>query len=230
MSSSTGIARAGQVFTILGLVAMGAVFVRAFAFTPTEATQGLAQKIFYIHAPAAIVALMAFSITGIASIFYLWLKETRLDLFAAASAEVGVAFSVIMLTTGPIWGKPIWGTWWSWDARLTSTLFIFLLFIGYLVMRGALTDPVIRGQYSSVLGILGMLLVPFIHLTVYLFRTLHPEPVIIKPGAPGMPTVMLITFAMAVGAYLILYLGFVAQRYALAMAQETRLEEAGDAA
>jgi heme exporter protein C len=229
MSDSKGMARTGQVITILGLAGMVAVFVRALSYTPAEATQGLAQKIFYIHAPSAIVALMAFSITGLASIFYLWLKDSRLDLFAAASAEVGVAFSVIMLTTGPIWGKPIWGTWWSWDARLTSTLFIFLLFIGYLVMRGALTDPVVRGQYSSVLGILGMVLVPFIHLTVYLFRTLHPDPVIVKPGAPGMPTVMLITFLMAIGAYLTLYLGFVTQRYALSVARETRLEGDSDA-
>lgn len=230
MNESRGMARTGQVLTILGLVAMTAVFVRAFAFTPMESTQGLAQKIFYIHAPAAITALMAFSITGIASIFYLWLKDQRVDLLAASSAEVGVILAVIMLTTGPIWGKPIWGTWWSWDARLTSTLFIFLLFIGYLVLRGALADPVVRGQYSSVLGILGMLLVPFIHLTVYMFRTLHPDPVIMKPSAPGMPRAMLITFLMAIAAYMLLYLGFVIQRYALSVAREVRLEEAADAA
>lgn len=229
MSDSRGMARAGQVLTVLGLAAMTAVFIRALAFTPMESTQGLAQKIFYIHAPAAITALMAFSITGISSIFYLWLKDERIDLFAASSAEVGVILSVIMLTTGPIWGKPIWGTWWSWDARLTSTLFIFLLFIGYLVLRGALEDPVVRAQYSSVLGILGMLLVPFIHLTVYMFRTLHPDPIVMKPSAPGMPLVMLITFLMGIGAYMLLYLGFVIQRYALSVAQEARLEEAADA-
>lgn len=221
--------RVGQVFTVLGLIAMAAVFVRALVFTPTEATQGLAQKIFYIHAPAAIGSLMAFSITGLASIFYLWLKDARVDLFAESSAEVGLALSVVMLTTGPIWGKPIWGTWWSWDARLTSTLFIFLLFIGYKVMRGAISDPVVRGQYSAVIGIMGLLLVPFIHLTVYLFRTLHPNPVIMKPSAPSMPGVMLVTFAMGVGAYLILYLGFVMQRYSIGVMREARLEDSSDA-
>ena len=107
-------------------------------------------------------------------LLYLWLKDPRLDRFAAASAEVGVVFSAVMLTTGPIWAKPIWGTWWTWDARLTLTLFVFFLFVGYLALRAAVHDPAERARFSAVVGILGMLLVPFVHLSVYLFRTLHP--------------------------------------------------------
>ena len=95
--------------------------------------------------PAAWSALLAFSLVGIASALYLWLHDPRLDRFAAASAEVGVAFSAVMLTTGPIWAKPIWGTWWTWDARLTLTLFLFFLFIGYLALRAALHDPARAG-------------------------------------------------------------------------------------
>jgi len=96
-----------------GLLALAGVYVLALAYTPVEARQGLAQKIFYLHVPAAWSALLAFSIVGLSGGLYLWLKDPRLDRFAAASAEVGVAFSVVMLTTGPIWARPIWGTWWT---------------------------------------------------------------------------------------------------------------------
>jgi heme exporter protein C len=220
-----GIAKGGQIVTAVALVALAGIFVRAIAFTPVERLQGPAQKIFYIHVPSAWGALMAFAITGILSIVYLWLRDRRIDLVAASSAEVGVAMSVVMLTTGPIWGKTIWGTWWSWDARLTSTLFIFLLFIGYLIMRNAVVDPDTRGRFSAVLGILGLVLVPFIHITVYLFRTLHPEPVVLKPSAPSLPSEMLVTLLSSVGVFTVLYLGFVMQRYALSVLRELREQE-----
>ena len=218
-------ARVGQVITLLGLLGLAGVYVRVLMFTPVERFQGLAQKIFYLHVPAATHALAAFSITGLLSIGYLWLKDGRLDRAAEASAEVGVAFSVVMLTTGPLWGKPVWGTWWSWDARLTSTLFIFLLFVGYLILRGAIMDPDQRARFSAVLGILGLALVPFIHLTVYLFRTLHPQPVLIKPSAPSMPGEMLATVLLSLGVFTVLYLGFVIQRYAMAGLAAIRDEE-----
>lgn len=224
------LARRGGVLTIIALLALAGVFVRALAFTPVERFQGPAQKIFYVHVPAAWSALLAFAITGLLSIVYLWLKDRRIDLVAAASAEVGVALSVVLLTTGPIWGKPIWGTWWTWDARLTSTLFIFLLFVGYLVMRGVVTDPDVRGRFSAVIGILGLALVPFIHLTVYLFRTLHPEPIVLKPSAPSLPGEMLTTLLLSFGVFTVLYIGFMTQRYALALLEEQRKEEAAHAA
>jgi heme exporter protein C len=135
-----------------------------------------------------------------------------------------------MLTTGPIWGKPIWGTWWTWDARLTSTLFLFLLFIGYLVLRGVTTDPGVRGRFSAVIGIMGLVLVPFIHLTVYLFRTLHPTPILLKPSAPSLPGVMLVTLMSSLGVFTLLYVGFMMQRYAIALLRELREEELAGAA
>ncbi|MEJ2237750.1 MAG: cytochrome c biogenesis protein CcsA, partial [Gemmatimonadales bacterium] len=140
------LARRGQIITTFALLGLVGVFIRALAFTPIERTQGPAQKIFYVHAPAAWGALLAFAIAGILSLTYLWLKDRKIDAIAAASAEVGLALSIAMLTTGPIWGKTVWGTWWSWDARLTSTLFIFLLFIGYRVLRGAIVDPETRAR------------------------------------------------------------------------------------
>jgi len=227
--SAARLGRIGAGITVLAFLGLAAVYVRALVYTPVEANQGAAQKIFYVHVPAAWSALIAISVTGLLSILYLWLKDRRIDLAAAASAEVGVAFATIMLTTGPIWGKPIWGTWWTWDARLTSTLFLFLLFVGYLVLRGVLVDPTVRANLSAVIGVLWMILVPFIHLTVYMFRTLHPAPIVLKPSAPSLPGVMLVTLMSSLGVFTLLYIGFMMQRYALGLLREAREEEMANA-
>jgi heme exporter protein C len=220
--------RRGTVIAAAALLGVAGVYVLAWGYTPIEARQGVAQKIFYLHVPSAWSALLAFSLVGIVSALYLWLNDPRLDRFAAASAEVGLAFSAVMLTTGPIWAKPIWGTWWTWDARLTLTLFLFFLFIGYLALRAALPDPGERARFSAVVGILGLLLVPFIHLSVYLFRTLHPQPVVLKPSRPSLPPEMLRTLLISGAVFLLLYVGLVTIRYGLALAEEA--EERGDAA
>ncbi|HKB49486.1 MAG TPA: cytochrome c biogenesis protein CcsA, partial [Ktedonobacterales bacterium] len=189
-------------------------------YTPVERLQGLAQKIYYLHVPAAVWAETAMIIVGIASTFYLFLKDPRLDRFAYASAEVGTVFAVLMLTTGPLWGKPIWGTWWTWDARLTLALFLFLLYVGYLLLRSAVADPSSRARFAAVLGICGMVLVPFVHFSVYLFRTLHPMPILLKPSPPSLPASMLTTLLMSLGVFTLLYVGFVTQRYALGSVSE----------
>ncbi len=218
------LAQKGRWITLLGLVLLAAVYVRALAFTPVERSQGPAQKIYYLHVPAAIWTETAIILVGLAGIFYLFLKDPRLDRFAEASAEVGTVFATIVLTTGPIWGKPVWGTWWTWDARLTSTLLLFFLYLGYLLLRGAVADPGLRARYAAVLGICGMCLVPFIHLSVFLFRTLHPQPIILKPGKPSLPDTMLATWLLSFGVFTLLYVGFVVQRYALAQRREEQGE------
>jgi heme exporter protein C len=227
-AAARALARRGLGISLAALAGLAAVYVLALEFTPVEARQGVAQKIFYLHVPAAWSALIAFSLVGVTSGLYLWLHDPRLDRFAAASAEVGVAFSAVMLTTGPIWAKPIWGTWWTWDARLTLTLFLFFLFIGYLALRASVHDPAERARFSAVVGILGMLLVPFIHLSVYLFRTLHPQPIVLKPSAPSLPPEMLRTLLVSTLVFTLLYVGLVTLRYALALAEEAR-DEAADA-
>jgi heme exporter protein C len=223
------LARRGLRISLAALLGLAGVYVLALRFTPVELRQGPAQKIFYLHVPAAWSALIAFSLVGVTSALYLWLHDPRLDRFAASSAEVGVVFSAVMLTTGPIWAKPIWGTWWTWDARLTLTLFLFFLFIGYLALRASVHDPEERARFSAVVGILGMLLVPFIHLSVYLFRTLHPQPVVLKPSAPSLPPEMLRTLLVSTAVFTLLYVGLVTLRYALALAEEAR-DEAAEAA
>jgi len=215
-------------FLALSVLAVAAVFVRVIFFTPVEARQGAAQKIFYLHAPSAFIGLyVAFGIVALAGALYLWLRDERLDRIAASSAEVGVVFMTVVLITGPLWGKPIWGTWWTWDARLTLTLFLWFVFVGYLILRGAIDDPATRARYSAVLGVLGALLVPFIHLSVYLFRTLHPMPIVLKPGRPSLPGTMLATFAMSCVALTLLFAALVRARYRLAEANEALEAEYG---
>ena len=210
------LAQKGRWVALAGLALLGGVYVRALAFTPIERFQGPAQKIFYVHVPAAVTTELAVILVGLAGAFFLFLKDPRLDRFAEASAEVGTVFAAIVLVTGPIWGKPVWGTWWTWDARLTSTLFLFFLLIGYQVLRGAVADPSLRARYCAVLGICAVVLVGFVHMSVYLFPTLHPQPIVIRPGKPALPPEMLVTLLMSFGVFLILYAGFVMQRYAIA--------------
>jgi heme exporter protein C len=200
-------------------------FVRVIYFTPIEATQGPAQKIFYLHLPAALAAFMAFGLVALTSILYLWLEDRKLDLIAESSAEVGVIFTTMVLISGPLWGKPVWGTWWTWDARLTLTLFLWFIYVGYLVLRGAIDEPAMRARYSAVLGILGALLIPFIHLSVYLFRTLHPMPIVLKPSAPSLPKEMLETLALSFASFTILFFAFLRARYHLAVERAAREAE-----
>jgi heme exporter protein C len=209
------LAQRGRWITLGALMLLAVIYVRALRFTPVELTQGPAQKIFYLHVPAAWSAMLSMGLVGLASILFLIMKDERVDRFAAASAEVGTVFCCVMLTTGPLWARPIWGTWWTWDARLTLTLMLFFLFIGYQVLRGAVTDPRLRANYAAVVGICGLILLPFIHLSVYLFRTLHPMPIVLKPSAPSLPPEMLVTLLLSFGVFTLLYVGFVIQRYAL---------------
>jgi heme exporter protein C len=222
--------RRGTVWILAALVLLGAVYVRALLFTPAEAVQGLAQKIFYVHAPSAWVAFLAFGLVGVTSVVYLFLKDPRLDLFAASSAEVGMVFTTEVLITGPIWGKTIWGTWWTWDARLTLTLFLWFVMLAYLVLRSAVHEPGRRARYSAVLGILGALLVPFIHVSVYLFRTLHPMPVVLKPGRPTLPGSMLVTLVFAFLVFTFLFAALLRYRYALARLADARAHAAAERA
>jgi heme exporter protein C len=203
---------------VLALLATVAAVVRAIWFTPAEALQGDAQKIFYIHVPAAIAGLyLACPLVAIGGALYLWLRDERLDRLAESSAELALIFLTIVLVTGPLWGKPIWGAWWSWDARLTSTLFLWFILLGYTVLRGAIDDRQQRARYAAVLGILAALLVPFIHLSVEMFRTMHPQPIVLTPDAvaPGKAKLspeMGRTLSYAMVAFLLLFVALLRAR------------------
>ena len=204
---------------------LGAV-VRIVFFTPYELAQGAAQKIYYIHVAAALSAYLALAVVATTSIVFLWLRDARADRLAESAGEVALLFTTVVLTTGPLWGKPVWGTWWTWDARLTLTLFLWFITASYLVLRGAIDEPMMRARYSAVLGILAALLIPFIHLSVYLFRTLHPDPIVLKPDRPSLPPEMLTTFLISVTAFLIFCSMLIRARYRLALLREFAAEAA----
>ena len=215
----------------IAVVALVAVVVRAIWFTPPEALQGEAQKIFYIHVPSAVVGLyLACPLVAIGGALYLWMRDERLDRLAESAAEIALVFLSIVLVTGPLWGKPIWGTWWTWDARLTSTLFLWFILLGYTVLRGAIEDRQQRARYSAVLGILAALLVPFIHLSVRLFRTMHPQPIVLTPDKPKLSPEMGLTLSLAFLAFVLLFVALLRARLRYA-AQRDRVEalESGDA-
>ena len=208
----------------VSLAGIAAVLVRIVYFTPVEAAQGLAQKIYYIHVPSALGAYTALTVAAFMSIVYLWLKDPKADRVAASASEVAFIFTSAVLCTGPLWGKPVWGTWWTWDARLTLTLFLWFLTVAYLVLRGAIEDAGMRARYSAVLALLAALLIPFIHLSVYLFRTLHPEPIVLKPERPSLPGVMLMTWVLAVFAFQFFCAMLIRSRYRLAVLTESSSE------
>jgi heme exporter protein C len=170
----------------------------ALFIAPDEKTMHEIQRIFYYHVPSAISAFIAFFIVFLGSVAFLVTRDDKWDILAASAAEVGVACSSIVLITGPIWARPVWGIWWTWDARLTSTFVLWLLYISYLILRGLLEDPQRRATLSAIFGIFAFLDVPLVYLSNRLWRTQHPQPVLLggqNSGlAPGMGQVLLICF------------------------------------
>jgi heme exporter protein C len=217
-------------FFWFAVVCVIALYVRALYFTPVDALQGAAQKIYYVHISAWLASYTAVGLTALMSIVYLWLHDQRADRLGEACAEVGLVFLTVGLGTGTIWGHRIWGAWWVWwDMRLTLTLFLWFVVAAYLVLRGAIDDEAQRARYSAVLGVLGALLIPFIHLSVYMFQArLHPMPVALQPGAPKMSPEMLTTFLSSFVVFLIVCIAFIRARYRIALLRERAAELTGD--
>jgi heme exporter protein C len=188
------------------LVAVSLVLIFFVAREAQAAMGGQLQRIFYVHVPSAWVAYIGFAIVFIASIAFLRTGERRWDLLAHAAAEVGVVFCSLVLITGPIWAHPVWGTWWQWDARLTSSLVLWLTYVGYLFLRGLATDPTRAGKPAAVLGLVGFVNVPLVHFSVYWWRTLHPTgPTPANPTeASGLGGPELATFFTALIAFTLL--------------------------
>lgn len=195
-------------------IAMLAMIVGAVVVAPREAVEGEVQRIFYIHVPSAIAAYLSFFIVFIASVIVLWRRDMRFDVVARAAAGVGVLFTALVLATGAIWGHPIWGTWWAWDARLTSTLILFLIFAGYLLAR-SLSDAADEqaARYAAVFAIIGFLDIPIINMSVRWWRTLHPQPIVLQlPGDQALPQSMTAVLMLGMVAILLLALWFIVLR------------------
>jgi heme exporter protein C len=158
-------------WSLTGIAVILALFVAREA---TADQGGPLQRIFYFHVPAAWVGYLAFAIVFISSIAYLRTRSPRWDLLAHGAAEIGTIFVTLVLVTGPIWARPVWGTWWEWDARLTSAFVMWLTYVGYLFLRALTEDPRAGGRLAAVVGIVGFINVPIVHFSVYWWRTLHP--------------------------------------------------------
>jgi len=163
-------------------------FRQAIFIAPTEATMGDIQRIFYYHLPSAWLTFLFFLISFVASIVYLAsrrnhpLRALASDALALASAEMGVVFCTVVLITGPLWARPVWGIWWTWDERLTSTLVLWLIYCSYLLLRKMTVGPQMQ-TLAAVLAIFGYLDVPMVYFSTRWWRTQHPSPVI--GGGPG---------------------------------------------
>ncbi len=171
---------------------MLAMLVGAVVVAPREVVEGEVQRLMYIHVPSAISGYFAFAVVFAASVGLLWTRDMRFDAVARGAATVGVLFTFMMLTTGAIWGKPIWGTYWAWDARITSTLILFLLYTAYLLAR-SLADELDEqaARYSAVYAIVAFLDIPIINMSVRWWRTLHPQPIVVEGALPvGMQLVL----------------------------------------
>ena len=187
--------RAFPVLGILTAILLSYALYMALEVAPTEQTMGDVQRIFYYHVPSAWTAFILFTINFVASIVYLAKRKPAADIVALTSAEVGVVFLTVNLVTGPIWARPVWGIWWTWDWRLTSTLVMWLIYVSYLMLRrfsASGQTPVL----AAALGVFGALCVPFVYFSIWFFRTQHPQPVIGGGGSidPRMMHVLLINW------------------------------------
>jgi heme exporter protein C len=185
---------------------------------PPDAFQGEVQRIMYLHIPSILTAYLSFFLVFVGSCLYLWKREMRDDILAYAAAEIGVLFTALTIIEGSIWGKPTWGVWWTWDARLTLTAILLLIFAGYLMLR-SLTDEETRAASSAaVLGIIGFLDIPLIHMSVYWWRTLHQPPSILRPDkAPweNIHPAMLTALAINLIGFVLLYFYLLSLRFRL---------------
>jgi heme exporter protein C len=197
-------------------VLMAASLFAVFIYAPIERTQGAPQKIFYFHVPLAWDAYLAFFCTLVGSVAYLRTAMPSWDVLAYASAEIGVVFTTLVLISGSIWGKTIWGAWWAWDARLTSTLVMWFIYVAYLMVRSSIgrTAPK-AARYAAVLGIVGFIDVPIVHMSVTWWRTLHPQPTLANPAGPTLPGSMLATFFLCLVTFTTFFAWLLRERMAV---------------
>lgn len=194
-----------------GVTMLIAIYM-TFMYAPTDSMQGPVQRVFYLHLPMAWIAYLAFFIVFVASIVYLIKRNRRWDQLARASAEVGLLFTTLVIITGSLWGRPIWGTFWEWDARLTTTLILWFIYLGYFMIRAYVPDQERAMRYAAVVGIIGFIDVPIIHMSVRWWRTLHPEPIVTQTGGPAMPDTMLYTMGVALLAFTLFFAFLVYQK------------------
>ncbi len=207
---------------IIGAAAFAAMLIAlylAIVDSPTERIQGIHHKIFYIHVPSALVAYLSIGLVAVGSIMYIWKRTPNWDRLAHASAEIGVILTTLTLVTGSLWGRPVWGAWWSWsDARLVTTLVMWLVYVAYLMVRslGERTSGTARA--AAVIGILGFVNVPITYFSVYLWTFLHPLPTL-QSSTDRPESAILLPFLVGMTAFSLLFIYLVAMRMRLEKAR-----------
>ena len=185
---------------------------------PPDAYQGEVQRIMYLHIPSILIAYLSFFLVFVGSCLYLWKREKRDDILAVSAAEIGVLFTGLTIIEGSIWGRPTWGVWWTWDARLTLTAVLLLIFVGYLMLRSLVEEESRAASSAAILGIIGFLDIPLIHMSVYWWRTLHQPPSILRPDKSPWETIhpaLLTALAINFVAFVLLYFYLLSRRFRL---------------
>jgi heme exporter protein C len=200
-------------FVAIALVIAGAY--ASFFVAPNERTMGVIQRIFYFHVGSAWAGLDAFIVCFIANLLYVWKREPKYDWLGVSCAEVGLVLTTVVLITGPIWAKPAWGIYWTWDARLTSTFVLWLLYVSYLLLRTLVEEPDRRALLSSLFGIFAFIDVPLVFFSIRWWRTQHPAPVIMGGPGSGLDPTMNKVFFFNVLAMHVFALFLIVERYIL---------------
>ena len=211
----------------LSVAALAVLVLLGLFVSPPDYLQGDAVRLLYLHVPAAWVAYLAFGVTALASVLYLW-PRTRArawDTLAGASAEIGVLFTGLTLLLGSMWGRPVWNVWWAWDARVVSTAVLFFLYLGYLALRRVPADPAVRAKRSAIAALAAFVDVPVVHFSVVWWRTLHQQATVFNPELnPTIEGTMAWALLAGVVAFTLVFLYLLERRYRLAV-MEDRLEE-----
>ncbi|ADG83119.1 cytochrome c assembly protein [Thermincola ferriacetica] len=197
------LAKIEQAIGVVATVLMAVAIYLVFAWVPNEKIMGPVQKIFYFHVASAWIAFFAFFVVFIASIVYLKTRNSKWDWWAAASAKIGLLFTTIVILTGPIWGKSAWGAWWTWDPRLTTTLILWFIYAGYVLVRVTVDEKEKRERFSALFGIIGFLDVPIVWFSISWWNTIHPK--ILNSSGMAISPKMFTTLMVSLAAFTALY-------------------------
>lgn len=211
---------------LLGTASLGVLVLGAYlslVWSPPDVYQHDAMRIMYVHVPTVMLAYLAFVIVLAGSILYLWKRDLRWDRLAASACELGVLFTALTLAAGSIWAKPIWGVWWTWDPRLTTTAILFVIYVGYLMLRALQSDPLARARQSAVIGIVGFLDIPIVHMSVQWWRSLHQGPTF-GLRDPTLDDRMEVALLVNMLGFTLLFLFLLGQRLRLAAMEQRRDE------
>lgn len=213
--SLASLRRRADALLVLGGLGVLATFWMIFFYAPTEREMGIVQRIYYVHVPTAWVGELSIGVLALCSLGYLGLRDDRLDAIAVSAAELSLLFLTATLSAGPLWARVAWGTWWVWDARLSLTLILWFINLGYFMLRGS-TDSREQGKrFAAVLALIAAVDLPLIHMSVYWFRSQHPQPVVMKPEGPTADPEIVQTLLLSLLSFTLLYFGLLLYRYGL---------------